>query len=82
MEDLTNGKAAICWRPESARIGGDLKGRVSSVAFQRAFTDVFLTEGAKTVRLQLPGGTDAVVGEEMTFSIVPGSVVALEDEAV
>ena len=79
--DTPKGKAAVCWRPESARLGGDLRGRVRSVAFQGAFTDVFLIAGEETVRLQLPGGTEAVIGEEMAFSIAPGSVAPLDDEA-
>lgn len=80
-EQAVNGNAIICWRPESARLGGDLKGRVSSVAFQGAYTDIFLSSGDETVRLQLPGGTQARIGEEIDFSLAPGSVVTLEDEA-
>jgi putative spermidine/putrescine transport system permease protein len=45
----------ICWRPEAARLGGDLSGTVKAVAFQGAHVDVFVAAGTETVRLQVPG---------------------------
>jgi putative spermidine/putrescine transport system ATP-binding protein len=72
--------ATVCWRPEAARLGGDLVGTVSSVAFQGAYVDAFVTAGDETVRLQLPGHHEISIGDTIDFSVSPADVVRLEDE--
>ncbi|WP_404403765.1 ABC transporter ATP-binding protein [Pelagibacterium halotolerans] len=73
------GCAEVCWRPEAARIGGNLSGTVSAVAFQGAYVDVFVTAGGETVRLQLPGHLDIAIGDTLAFDVPAEGIVRLED---
>ncbi|GLQ52894.1 ABC transporter ATP-binding protein [Devosia nitrariae] len=71
----------ICWRPEAARLGGDLSGTVKAVAFQGAHVDVFVSAGPETVRLQVPGELNVSIGDTLQFSVPPEGVIALEASA-
>ena len=73
------GPGTLCWRPEVVALGGELRGRVSSSAFQGGYLDVFVTAGGETLRLQLPGSMQVAVGDDLSFSIAPEDVVQLED---
>lgn len=73
------GLATVCWRPEFVVREGALSGVISSVAFQGAFQDVFVTAGDETVRLQLPGGTELNVGSMLSFDVAPCDLILLED---
>lgn len=74
----SDGVASLCWRPEVVELGGDLKGTVTSAAFQGSYLDVFVEAPGEIVRLQLPGSTDVSPGQEIAFSVSPEHVVALE----
>lgn len=73
--------ATVCWRPEAVTLGGPLRGTVSSLAFQGAYSDLFVSSGGVTVRLQVPGTTPAAVNQDITFDIAPEQIVGLEDHA-
>ena len=73
------GPGTLCWRPEVVTLGGELRGRVSSSAFQGGYLDVFVTAGGETLRLQLPGSIQVAVEDDLSFSIAPEDVVQLED---
>ncbi|WBU60842.1 ABC transporter ATP-binding protein [Paracoccus albus] len=73
------GKTALCWRPEAARISetGTLSGRVVHRAFQGAFTDLLVETNGAAYRLQAPR-TELEEGETVRFSIAPDDVILLE----
>ena len=72
---------SVCWRPEAAVLGGPLRGRVTSAAFQGGHVDVFLSAGDETVRLQVAGDLEISTDEMLSFGVARERVVALEDEA-
>ena len=74
-------EASICWRPEAATLGGPLKGRIKSAAFQGSYLDLFVEAEQETVRLQLPGTLDLNIGEDVAFNVPVNQVVVLEQEA-
>ncbi|MDO5647531.1 ABC transporter ATP-binding protein [Paracoccus sp. (in: a-proteobacteria)] len=81
-----DGPVTLCWRPEMARVGlaGDannLRGQIASLAFQGAYTDVFVTAGGETLRLQLPGAFGAEPGDPVAFSVAPDAITGVRDAA-
>lgn len=79
MDTNKTGLATVCWRPEFVLPEGDLSGVISSVAFQGAFQDVFVSAGEETVRLQLPGGTELKAGSTLSFGVALRDLVLLEE---
>jgi len=74
-------QVTVCWRPESVTLGGALQGRVTAAAFQGSYTDVFVTAGDETLRLQVAGDTEIGLGDMLRFSVAPARVVLLQDTA-
>jgi ABC-type Fe3+/spermidine/putrescine transport system ATPase subunit len=81
--NLPDGDATLVWRPEMARMGSGernvLKGKVSSLAFQGAYSDVFVTAGRETLRLQIPGSVGIEIGSDITFHILPENVIPVSN---
>lgn len=75
------GDVTLCWRPEVATLGGSLHGRVTSVAFQGSYSDVFLAAGDETVRLQVAGDSQINIGERVAFAVASERVVVLAESA-
>ncbi len=71
--------STVCWRPESAALGGPLSGVVSSAAFQGSYLDVFLTKDGETIRLQISGDQHLEVGQTVSFGVPRDRVVIIED---
>lgn len=84
-QNLKDGQTILCWRPEMARIddtdGNILSGTIISVAFQGAYSDVFVGAGGEVLRLQLPGDRDYVVGETLAFKVGTDAVTQIVDGA-
>jgi ABC-type Fe3+/spermidine/putrescine transport system ATPase subunit len=72
----------VCWRPEAARLGhagpGTLTGRISNIAFQGAYTDVFVEAAGERARLQVAGDFTGTLGEALSFDVPPEAIVVLE----
>ena len=79
MDTKETGLATVCWRPEFVLREGALSGVISSVAFQGAFQDVFVSAGDETVRLQLPGGNELKVGATLSFDVASRDLILLEE---
>lgn len=79
VESRKFGLATVCWRPEFVLRDGALSGVISSIAFQGAYLDVFITAGEDTVRLQLPGGTELCVGTMLSFDVASKDLILLEE---
>lgn len=76
--DLT--ASTVCWRPESAVLGGPLSGVVSSAEFQGSYLDVFLTAQGEIIRLQVSGDQDLQIGQSVSFDVARDRVVVIQDE--
>lgn len=79
MASSVTGHGTVCWRPEVVQLQGALTGTISSIAFQGAHLDVFVSAGDESVRLQLPGGTELSVGSTLSFDVAPHDLVLLKE---
>ena len=80
----------FCWRPEVARFTGLedgsnansslLSGRVASLTFQGAYTDIFISAGEETIRIQSPQIPKVKIGDEIEFFVPTKSIVCIEGE--
>ena len=81
--DGADGDVTLVWRPEAVSLGAgavnSLVGKVAAVAFQGAYSDVFLAAGNETVRLQVAGNLDVAAGADLQFSVAPENVISVTD---
>jgi ABC-type Fe3+/spermidine/putrescine transport system ATPase subunit len=81
--DGADGDVTLVWRPEAVLLGAgavnSLVGKVAAVAFQGAYSDVFLAAGNETVRLQVAGSLDITAGADFQFSVAPENVISVTD---